>query len=230
MLVPGVIFRHPPLTRFTCTARGEKRCLDLQVFPQPRILPRAGGSEGQINPLPQLSRLETPRKGSIPAEARHMAMHTHGPKQPLQSRDCISDRNATNSWAAGPSWLSTQTQPASAPAPAPASRTEAALGGADRDNLPLGPWGGHQCLCGQGHFLSAPSTKKKRAPFPVCGKGQLEIQTGAPRQQVRELPNPESAQMTPAGAHSWAAPSHVPTSRQPHCLAILFDPHDHPMR
>lgn len=72
--------------------------------------------------------------------------------------------------------------------------------------------------------------KKKGLPFQFVGKDNSRYKREAPRQQVRELPNPESAQMTPAGAHSWAAPRHVPTSRRPHCLAILFDPHDHPMR
>lgn len=68
-----------------------------------------------------------------------MDMHTYSPRQPLQSQDCISGRNATNSWAAGPALLCTQAQPASAPAPA--SRTEAALGSAHRDYLPVVPWG-----------------------------------------------------------------------------------------
>lgn len=118
-------------------------------------------------PCSPSSALWRPRKGSVPAEACHMGMHMHSPKQPLQSQDCISGRNVTNSWAAGPSRLSTRTRPASAPAPA--SRTEAALGSADRDYLPWGPWGSRQCLCGQGHFLRAPSTKKG-LPFQFLGK------------------------------------------------------------
>lgn len=113
-----------------------------------------------------------------------MDMHMHSPKQPLQSQDCISGRNATNSWAAGPSRLSTQTRPASAPAPA--SRTEAVLGSADRDYLPLGPWGGHQCLCVQGHFFSAPNTKKG-LPFQFVGKENSRYKQELPSSRLENF-------------------------------------------
>ena len=163
------------------------------------------------------------RRDPVPAEACHMAMHTHYPR-PLQSQDWVSGRNATNSWAAGPAWLCTQMGPASVPAPA--SRTEAALGtGLAETTFHCVPGGEGGCWQGTPH---------KKGQSPACGTQRLPCQFAGEEnsrykekmgilQLVRELQSPKNPddadhqQQAFLTAHSGCQPStnHIAVSAEP---------------